>query len=330
MKKRALLYRFFGLLALVLALLNQASCATTSARAPSIQELPFSELPAGADLYFFADIQKSQSLITGLYQAGSIPSLQKISYENLKYMGQAYGALYNELSSQRFYVLVTGQFPVFKTNLSLFFSPDWKRKTIRGLSYWRSEKDGLSLRISPRGIAVSDGVFLSSVSENVVSEEVGSPRYSAEAVCGSNLYLVHNAPQSLFQSFLGSIGFLGQGFNIPLAQISIKLYPADHPGLYQLQGSLVTTSPSFGKALGALFSVASRIVQPFDQFDDMAGPEQVLPQIGSLLLSERPVVEGSSVYLTSKTITEAELTLLLHRLLVYFERKKFFKLNMER
>lgn len=326
MKRRALFYRILGLLALVLVLLGQTSCATVPAAAPKGEMVPFGDFPPGAAVLFYGDIQRSRSLITELYRLGSVKALQRVPQKSLDYAGQIYGALYKEGAQQRFYAIASGRFPVFQTNFSLIFNPDWKQKHSGSLSYWRSEKDGLSLMISSRKVTITDGK-----PELISSGTPGEPSYGnltvrAEELSDSNFYLVFNSPESLVKKFMGGLGAIGAEFQIPLKQISLKVYPASEPGTYAMQARFDTASPSYGKALGALLMLASRFMQPITQDmiqeGDPAHSDQILQQIGALLFSERPTVAGPLVLLTSKPMTEAELTLLLHRLLVYFDGTK--------
>uniref|UniRef100_A0A7C3E7V4 Lipoprotein n=1 Tax=Gracilinema caldarium TaxID=215591 RepID=A0A7C3E7V4_9SPIR len=326
MKRRAFFYRILGLLALVLVLLGQTSCATVPSAAPKEEKIPFGDFPPGAEVLFYGDIQRSRSLITELYRLGSVKTLQRVPQKSLEYAGQIYGALYKEGAQQRFYALVSGRFPVFQTNLSLIFNPDWKQKHSGGLSYWRSEKDGLSLIITSRKVTITD-CKPELISSGTPDEPAhGNLTVLAEELSDSNFYLVFNSPESLVKKFMGGLGAIGSEFQIPLKQIILKVYPASEPSTYAMQARFDTASPSYGKALGALLTLASRFMQPktqdMTQEGDPAQSDQILQQIGTLLLSERPAVAGPLVLLTSKTMTEAELALLLHRLLVYFDRTK--------
>ncbi|WP_156789635.1 hypothetical protein [Gracilinema caldarium] len=334
------LLRFLSSAMLGIALLSLFSCATVSSGPSSAASAtdralllnPFAKLPSGASLYVYGDIEKTRNLINGLYRLGPVKALQRIPEKSLAKVGTVYGALYNEEEPQRFYILVSGRFPVVRTFLSLTFSPDWKQKRTEGFSYWRSEKDGLSLHIDSKQMVITDGIPLKGSSEerplksgslqnNVNGEAGGEP---ADLIAGTNFFLMFNKPRTIIQSFISGLGPLGESFNIPVEKVIFRVYPSAKPGIYEVQANLVTSSPTYGKALGALISLVTRFMPPVSDSMDSSQPEQVIQRMAVLLLSERPVVEGPLVNLSSKPITEAELTLLLHSLLVYSEQNKLF------
>jgi hypothetical protein len=173
-------------------------------------------------------------------------------------------------------------------------------------------------------VTLTDGIPQYIDSNQIPASDLGSSIEVPEAVeitreelADSNLYIVLTSPDRLVKSALGTFGPLGQELQIPLKQIRLKLSPSSMPKTYTVEARLITTSPSYGRALGALLSLGAVFLkQPIDN------SEAVLRQLGTLLLSERPSVEGSVVFLLSKPIDESELTLLLQSILVYFDRIK--------
>jgi hypothetical protein len=326
-----------GLALLGLAQLGLSSCATISGRtstgrpvtAPALLN-PFAELPPGATFYFYADIEKSRSIIDGLYRLGSVKALQKIPQKSLSGVGEVYGAFYSEGKSQRFYAQVSGRFPVVRTFLYLTFSSDWKKKRTKGLSYWRSDKDGLSLHIDSNRMIITDGIPMKGASEGMHEDVNGeADTFSANLAGPNNFVLIFNEPRTMIQTLLSRFGPLGETFQIPVEKAIFRVYPSAIQGLYEVQATLVTSSSTYGKALGALISLATRFLPPMTDttIGDTWDPSQsdlVLQGMAALLLSERPVVEGPLVSLSSKPVTETELTLLLYSLLVYFEQNKLF------
>ncbi|HPC70913.1 MAG TPA: hypothetical protein PLB48_03815 [Treponema sp.] len=327
MKVWRMFYNGTLLLLGTLLVLGYTACTTVPAAltpGTALQSKPFAELPPGADLYVYLDLQRSQNIINTLYQKGGIPSLKRVPQKSIGYARQVYGALYTEGSKQRFYAKVSGQFPVFRTALSLTLSPDWKKKRSGALSYWRSDKNGLSLTLTSRMVTLTDGIPQYIDSNQIPASDLGSSIEVPEAVeitreelADSNLYIVLTSPDRLVKSALGTFGPLGQELQIPLKQIRLKLSPSSMPKTYTVEARLITTSPSYGRALGALLSLGTVFLnQPIEN------SEAVLRQLGTLLLSERPSVEGAVVSLLSKPIDESELTLLLQSILVYFDRIK--------
>lgn len=316
-----------------LLVLGYTACTTVPAAltpGTALQSKPFAELPPGADLYVYLDVQRSQNIINALYQKGGIPSLKRVPQKSIGYARQVYGALYTEGSEQRFYAKVSGQFPVFRTALSLTLSPDWRKKRSGALSYWRSDKDGLSLLLTSWMVTLTDGIPQYIDSNQIPASDLASSSEVPEAVeitieelADSNLYLVLTSPDKLAKSALGTFGPLGQELQIPLKQIRLKLSPASMPKTYTVEARLITSSPSYGRALGALLSLGAVFFkQPIGTEDQAETQGAALKQLGTLLLSERPSVEGSVVSLLSKPVDEVELTLLLQSILVYFERIK--------
>ncbi|WP_304221735.1 hypothetical protein [Gracilinema caldarium] len=329
MKKRWGAGSIFGLLVLILAVLGETSCTTVPAVSPELKSHPFAELPPGATLYVYGNVQKSRSLLKELYRldAGGVSGglLKKVPLSALDITDQFYGAIYRENPERNWYALVSGRFPVFQSNLSLFFSPEWKKKRSGGLSYWRSEKQRVSLQISSRQLILTDGIPQTAAS-------LGSSLYGTEGetdsllqdMALSHLVILIPKPQSLFQSALAGLGIPAQNLQIPMEEIRVKLYSSAIQDSYEIQLNLQTGSPIYARALGALLSLASRMLSTWEMGVAAEDPSLALQQFAGILLSGSQKTEGNRIILVSKPVSQGELALLLHNLLVYFERNKTF------
>lgn len=287
------------------------SCGTIPPSVPVSTASRFSELPEGAYAYVYANLQNSRGLIQELYN-GSLEDLLKMPASVFNNTDLLYGALYKDTPDYRFYALVPGRYPVFQSHISLTFNPDWKRKRSNGISYWKSEKQGLSLRIESKEVIITDGKPYrethSSPAGTGSGRDLKEPEtdfdFLAAPMERANLFVVSNQVDPLVKFLFNSSI---QDTRIPIKQIRLGLYPAADPTSSFIQVWLETESPLYGRALNAILSLASTV-------------KGFIPQkLFAKLLEVKPELDGETVYLKSNPIPNSELTLLLRDLLVYFD-----------
>ncbi|MCA1950402.1 MAG: hypothetical protein LDL24_07505 [Treponema sp.] len=334
MKKRWGAGSIFGLLVLILAVLGETSCTTVPAVSPEFKSHPFAELPPGAALYVYGNVQKSRSFLKELYRldseslSGDLSGglLKKVPPSALEMADQFYGAFYRENPERNWYAFVSGRFPVFQSNLSLFFNPEWKKKRSGGLSYWRSEKQRVSLQISSRQLILTDGIpqTAASLGSSLYGTESGETDSLLQDISLSHLVILMPKPQSLFQSALAGLGIPAQNLQIPMEEIRVKLYSSAIQDSYEIQLNLQTGSPVYARALGALLSLGSRMLSTWEMGAAAEDSSLALQQFAGILLSGSQKTEGNRIIVVSKQVSQEELALLLHNLLVYFQRNKTF------
>lgn len=287
------------------------SCGTIPPSVPVSTASRFSELPEGAYAYVYANLQNSRGLIQELYN-GSLEDRLKMPASVFNNTDLLYGALYKDTPDYRFYALVPGRYPVFQSHISLTFNPDWKRKRSNGISYWKSEKQGLSLRIEPKEVIITDGKpYRETRSVPVLtgsSGEVKEPEIDFDSLAAplekATLFIVLNQRGPLSQFLFNSSI---QSPQVPMKQVRLGLYPAADPTSYVIQVWIETESPLYGRALNAILSLASTV-------------KGFIPQkLFAKLLEVKPELDGDTVHLRTNPIPNSELTLLLRDLLVYFD-----------
>ena len=84
----------------------------------------FSVLPAGANVYLWADVERSRPLLDTLSFAGM---KGRDASQILDRTETVMAALYPAGSPQRYFLAARGDFPKFGAGASLSFSRDWKK-----------------------------------------------------------------------------------------------------------------------------------------------------------------------------------------------------------
>jgi hypothetical protein len=145
-----------GRLFLIIILLM--SCATNPKTTSVRESEDFAVLAPGAMAYFFIDVPRSRPLL-GLISLGRFS--EKDAVEFLDKTDSAVVAVYPPESGRSFLAAARGKYPSGRIGLSFAFSSAWKKiPSAAGSSYWRSDRNGLSVSLNARRVLVSDGDFL--------------------------------------------------------------------------------------------------------------------------------------------------------------------------
>jgi hypothetical protein len=141
--------------ALILGAMFLASCATNPKTPPVNEGGDFAALAPGGMAYFFIDVPRSRPLLEFISLGGFSG---KDADEFLDKTDSAVVAAYPPESGRSFLVAARGKYPSGRLSLSFAFSSAWKKiPSAAGSSYWRSNRNGLSVFLNSRRALVSDG-----------------------------------------------------------------------------------------------------------------------------------------------------------------------------
>ncbi len=309
------------LLAFVLIILF-VSCATGPKRT-EVDELfrdkapphEFAELAAGGTAYFSVDVSEMRPVLDNI-SFGDMNGSDAEDVLNMTETGVI--GIYPEESGRKFMIAANGNYPVFWSSIAMTFSSAWKKiKSDTGVKYWRSERQNLSLALSPQKAFVSDGepyVEMSVLRTAVVEVPENYFEIRRSSVIGD---LIFEVPQTAVMA--GWIDKAGTKINPFLANIGIPIQiPADrllfafykvtesppenplYDGIIYLEVPTVSQARAVVTILGFARNFAAAI-------DD----SQPIGKILTLLLSNQPRFEGTIIKLHAGTMSSEEMILLL-------------------
>lgn len=259
--------------------------------------LSATELPAGASAYLLADADSLRPILeksAALRKVVSPDALARTSALSAAFFGNVEGG------GRRFHIVASGRYPAFRAGISLTLDRDWKKKrSPSGLSYWRSERYGLSLVLSATRAVVSDGIPEVSESHPVVPDSV------AELGAGAALSLWADAPERVFMPLLGEAASL---LRLPADRLvfALRTQGAGYTGTVRLE----TPTASHARALAALLNLVRPAIAASD-------PSAGIPLPLRTLLSHSPAIRGSALEYAELSFETADLALLLDALSVY-------------
>lgn len=140
---------------MILGIIFLMSCATSPKTTPLDESGDFAALAPGALAYFFIDVPRSRPLLEFISLGGFSG---KDAAEFLDKTDSAVAAAYPPESGRSFLVAARGKYPSGRIGLSFAFNSAWKKiPSAAGSSYWRSDRNGLSVSLNSRRALVSDG-----------------------------------------------------------------------------------------------------------------------------------------------------------------------------
>ncbi|MDR2630560.1 MAG: hypothetical protein LBC60_06535 [Spirochaetaceae bacterium] len=288
---------FFGVMFLV-------SCATNPKTTPIDESGDFAALAPGAAAYFSIDVSRSRPLLE-LISLGGFSG--KDVTEFLDKTDSAVAAAYPPESGRSFLVAARGKYPSGRIGFSFAFSSAWKKRpSPAGNSYWRSDRNGLSVFLNSRRALVSDGDPL-----------VPPPGVEAPTVLET---LRRNALLSGWTDDGGAsinrfLALLEIPLQIPAERILFGVY--DAPGgksgqEYEAHLRIETPSVSQAKGLLAIFSL-TRIfmagLTPEDEEDPLL--------LASALFTHVPTQEDAALLIRTGSLKPQGIALLFNMLSLY-------------
>lgn len=295
------IFRFLALLPLPLALFL-GSCASVSETVGPGSGSPLERLEGGGRVYFFADPHKIRPLVSAVLSenVSLTKDLRSSDFQALiNRTSSVVGALYPKQTDRSYLILAQGDYPSLRMNFSLCWDRNWKsKKSVSGLSYWRSEDKKVSLYLSPRWVSLSDGDPIIQGSGNHIPD--GFDRMSRGALLAA--WSDDSSQWNRFLSFAP--------IRIPIDRLLFALYStADGKGTTVVL-RLQTPSVSQARSVGALLSIGRRVM--LNQGD---GENPWL----AILFTNPPVVENTDVVISSSPLKDGDLALLFKSLLVYLD-----------
>lgn len=296
--------RSFGVLAfLPLSLiLSLGACSSVPENLGSGSRSPLERLEGGGSFYFFADLEKSRTLVTALLSENSslVKDLRSSDLQALVNRTSAVaGALYPKGAFRSYLLLAQGDYPSLRMNFSLFWDKNWKSiKSVSGFSYWRSEGKKASLSISSRWVSLSDGD--PSVQSSGNRRPDGFDRMAKGALAAG--WTDDPTQWNRFLSF--------SGISLPINRLLFALYPTAGGNGTTMTLRFQTPSATQARSVGALLSIGRRLIPSRQDGED--------PWL-SILFAKDAMVEDTDVVVSSSSLGDRDLALLFKVLLVYYD-----------
>ena len=277
------------------------SCATGSRRheASLDNEDIFAPLAQGASLYLYIDVPKARTILDSI----TLPGMEDMDRRELNQMfdrtSSAVAAFYPEGSERRFLAAAQGSYPSRRANMAFTFNRDWKRQRSQtGSTYWRSDRNNLSLSLSAKRAFVSDGDPFISPPELRSPEDFDSFREQA--------VLAGWAPDAAHpvNRYLSSLDLPIQ---IPAGKMFFAVYPSNNQ--YEAKFKLETPSATHARALAAIISMARIFMSAMP-----ANDQNILLRA---LFANPPLQDGSYLNMQSGVLSADEIALLFNTLSVY-------------
>jgi hypothetical protein len=286
-----------------------ASCAS----APRVQEEEaappniFSGLPAGAQVYFYADVKKARPILELVEFGGMSGASAGVILDRT---GTAVAALYDEESGRRYMALGSGSYPSLRSSIAFVFSRAWrKRKSETGGTYWRNSGEGISVLIKKDWALVSDGepYFTQASLEP-------SPRWFSLEGGAALSGVAENAGERVSAFFDG----LGLPIQFPAERLVFGLYPAAggppaEEARYTALFYIETPTVSHARSVQSMISLARRVFSTIEADAD--------PQTAAMgaLFANVPRLEEGTVIISTGPMTAEGIALLFNSFSVYSE-----------
>ena len=297
------------------------SCAT-SPKAGAVKgdgSPDFSVLPAGAEVYLWADVERARPILEALSFAGLEG---KNASQVLERTDTAVAALYGEGAPRRFFMAGWGKYPNLRAGFSMGLSRDWKKiKSETGSRYWYSKSNNLGVALGSDLAFASDGdPFFNGA--HSTEAPLGFEKFRRSSV----LSLWLNEPAVPLNRFMDNLGipiqipaedlFLG-AVRIPANATSTNVsspnegFPNEgSPNLWELVFRIKTQSVNQARSLLTIFSMARYFVQQT--------PNAEIPmEIAALLFANPPELEGEFLTIRTPPLSEGRIALLLQLFTLY-------------
>ncbi|MDR2184285.1 MAG: hypothetical protein LBO80_01255 [Treponema sp.] len=284
-----------------IALTGFLSCASgPKAQAPYIEgDDEFAPIAPGGLIYFsIDDVSRARSLLEKISPAGFSPARNR---EALDRTESLVAALYPEGSGRRFLAAARGRYPGSRAGLSFAFSRDWKKIRSGAGSYWRSEKNRLSVAITSDRAYISDGPPF--IPAPGTESPGGLEELRRDAVLAG---WVDDAAVPINQ-FIQSLALPLQ---IPAERLLFGVYAAEGKK-YDAVLNIATPSISQARALVSIFSMARIFLANSDI--DPGGPAA----LAFIFFANTPVQEGTNLIIRTGIMDEDGIALLLNMFSLY-------------
>jgi hypothetical protein len=275
------------------------SCTSgPKAQAPYIEEDEFAPMAPGGLIYISIDVPRTRSLLEKLSLGGLSPARNR---EVLDRTESAVVALYPEGSGRRFLAAARGRYPGSRTAFSFAFNRDWKKVRSGVGSYWRSEKDKLSIAVTNDRAYISDGAPL--IAAPGTKSPAGLEELRRDAVLAGWIDDAATPINRFIQS-------LALPLQIPAERLLFGVYAAEDKK-YNAVLNITTPSISQARALVSIFSMIRLFLVSSD-----IGPGEPAA-LAFIFFANPPVQEGTNLIVRTGTMDGDGIALLLNMFSLY-------------
>jgi hypothetical protein len=285
---------------LIGGILFLVSCATAPKTAP-VDGGDFSALAPGGTAYFSIDVPRARPLLE-LISLGEFNG--KDAADFLDKTDSVTAAVYPPESGRSFLLAARGRYPSGRLRFSFALSSAWKKRpSAAGASYWRSDRNGLSVSLNSRRALLSDGDPL------ITPPGVEPPSAFAAFRRDALLAGWTDAGDASINQFLAMLEIPMQ---IPADRIFFSIYDAPEGEDYEAFLRIETPSVSQARALAAIFSL-TRIfmagVTPEDEEDPLI--------LAAALFTYTPTQEDAALLIRTGSLKPQGIALLFSMLSLY-------------
>jgi hypothetical protein len=287
---------------LISGVLLLVSCATS----PKTQseEGEFAALAPGAAAYFSINVPQARPLLD-IISLGGFSGKEAADF--LDKTDFAVAAAYPPETGRSFLAAARGRYPSGRIGLSFAFSSAWKKHSSdTGGSYWRSERNGLSVFLNSRRALVSDGDPL--VSPPGMEAPPGFTAFRRDALLAGWT----DAGGASINQFLAMLEIPMQ---IPADRIFFGIYdmPEGERGEdYEAFLRIETPSVSHARALAAIFSLTRIFMSGLTPED---GEDPLV--LAAALFTYVPTQEDAALLLRTGSLKPQGIALLFNMLSLY-------------
>jgi hypothetical protein len=159
---------------IICAVLIMSTCSTIPKNTLEVDRGDFFLLPAGGQLYLWADVSETRPLLESIEYEGLSLAHAATILDRTNTAAAVFGSLKTTTGSttsgasigngasagnvDKFFISLQGRYPTFQAGFSLTFSRDWKKlRSNTGNSYWFSQGFGVGLALDSQLALVSGG-----------------------------------------------------------------------------------------------------------------------------------------------------------------------------
>jgi hypothetical protein len=253
-------------------------------------------LDQGAFIYILIDLRTMRPVINTL-PVRELKSWQAIFVLDSTEIAAA--ALFNRETGRRFQLVGWGRYPSFTSSIALFLHKNWKWLYAETGSYWFSDVDRVSVRITSKQIYTlawrGERTSPVPVSNSVeVPDELINFRKQSGEFAPLSLWMEN--PGSMLNQMLAREKIR---INIPSDRLYLNLYPMEgnlYKAEFRLQFRSDVQAWNLASTLSAINAFPLSVSASF---------------LGSLLFFEPPFVNGRNLDFKSDYLTEEEIALLM-------------------
>jgi len=284
-----------------LILLLVISCKTVPT-VPDVflEENRFIPLNRGASVYLMVNVKEARSILEHLPIEELKDSQVAQMMDRTDY---AVVALFPEESGQYFQIAAWGNYPSSRAGMAFSFNRNWKKQSsLKGESYWYSNASGLSMVVEQRQVfaaaSLLDGVPFEPVASAPgveIPEGFNDFRHENSGLPSSVYGWVDN-PASMISQIMA-----GLPIQFPVKELFLNLFVVDE-NQYEAKIRLQFENATQARGMAAIINLA-RNFAPDDP-------------VSVIFFANSPVQNGASIDITSSSLNQSELSLLLEMFLL--------------